>query len=137
MFNLLKTIWNFFTFWIKIEGKYKKIRDDETKKATSVSLGVRSIIQSVICGALTILALWGLSYCVANFTSGGSFIILTIIGIIATAFIALSLFVQGLIGGLLYMIYQLKLNRKAVGFVALIIWILVIVAVVVFAFLIF
>ncbi len=140
MFKLLKGIGNFFTFWVKIERKYKKIRDNEDKRAISISLGVRSIIQSLICGAITILALWGLSFCVANFASGfkeWGLPVLTIIGLAVTALAALSSFVQGVIGGLLYMIYQLKLNKRAVGYVALVIWILVIAAIAVFAFLIF
>lgn len=139
MFKLLKVIGNFFTFWVKIERRYDKIKGDETKRENSVSLGVRSVIQSIVCGALTVLALWGLSRCVANFTSGFShgLPVLTIIGMVVTAFCALALFVQGVVGGLLYMVYQLKLNKKAVGFAALVVWILVIAAIVVLALLMF
>lgn len=135
--HLLKAIGGFFTFWMKAGRKYRRLEEDENKRETSSSLGVRSIVQSVVCGALTVLALLGLYYCTENFVDigngGGIYPVLTIIGMVATAFIALAFFVQGVGGALVYMIYQFKLNKKSVRWVALAVWFLVIVAIVVFS----
>lgn len=135
--HLLKVIGGFFTFWVKASRKYRRLEENESKRETSSSLGVRAIVQSVVCGALTVLALLGLYYCTKNFVSigsdGGIYPIITVIGMIATAFIALAFFVQGVGGALVYMIYQFKLNKKPVRWVALAVWLLVIVAIIVFA----
>lgn len=140
---VFKWILNFFTFWLVINRKYKKLEQNEEKKEKSIYLGVRSIVQSLICGVLVVLFLWGLQACFSSFsditagTSSGGSAILSIIGIVATAIGAVSCFVQGVVGGLLYMVYQFKLNKKGVRWVALAVWILVMIAIVVFACLIF
>lgn len=130
------------TFWVRVSNKYNKLQQNEERRKTSISLGVQSIIQSVICGVFVVLCLWGLRFCVDHIQSiwagtvEGVFKglpILTIFGIVVFALAAFLFFVQGVIGGLLYMIYQFRLNARAVRWVALVVWILVIIAIFVFA----
>lgn len=144
--GLLSAIGSFFTFWIKAEYRYQKIKSNEQKKDKSVSLGVRSIIQSIICGVLVVLFLWGLVACIGHLSELNSgkvngvsqgLPIITILGMVFTAVGALVSFVQGVIGGLVYMIYQFKLNKRAIRWVALVIWVLVIIAIITLAIILF
>ncbi|MGN1060108.1 MAG: hypothetical protein ACI4QN_00095 [Candidatus Coproplasma sp.] len=141
--KLLQAISNMFSFWIRIEGKYSRIKNDEEKRDISVKLGVRSIVETIYSGILVILLLLGLYFCVNNLlnTRVGdgtySMPLLTIIGIIVCGVGALICLFQGMGGSLLYMVYQFKLNKKPVRWVALALWLAMIVAIIVFAIIVF
>ncbi len=136
---ILSGIGSFFTFWLRAGRKYKSLKNNEEKRDKSVSLGVRSIVQTLICGVLAVFCIWGLSFCAQNLnavltgSSDAGFPILSIIGVAAFGLATLALFVQGVIGGLIYLIYQFKLNKRAIRYVALVIWLLAIIALIVFA----
>lgn len=125
---IMKHVWDFFTFWTKIRFKYERLSKDEEKKKSSIKLGIWSICETLVGAIITALALWGMLLCV-NAMGNNSFI-LPLIGAIVTAVLALTALVRGIIGGLLYMIYQLKLNKRAIGYIALALWLLAIGAVI-------
>lgn len=133
--KILKMIGKFFTFWNSISLKYDKLKNNEEKREKSVNLGVQSIVQTILFGILAFLAAWGFCICFKNFVSPDSvnswWPVFSILGFIVCGPVALVSFVEGMIGGLLYMIYQFKLNKRAIRWVALAVWIFVFVAVVV------
>lgn len=131
--KILELFFRFLFFWTPIARKYEMLKNDEERRPKSVTMGVRSIIQSVLCGIFTVLALIGLSFCIQNFTGNGQMPIFTIIGGVAAVVAAVALFINGVIGGLIYMVYQFKLNKRAIRWIALAVWLVVIVAVIVFA----
>lgn len=128
----MRTLGGILLFWVKAGRRYEKLKNNEEKRDKSVSLGVRSIVQSVICAALAIVALLGLHFFLENLngTLDSFGPILSLLGVIVTAVLALALLIQGIFGSLVYMVYQFKLNKQPMRFVALIVWILAIAAVV-------
>lgn len=141
--KLLQAISKAFSFWIRVEGKYSRIKNDEEKRDISVKLGVRSIVETIYSGVLAILLLLGLYFCVNNLLNirmgDGTYgmPLLTILGIIVCGMCALICLFEGMGGALLYMIYQFKLNKKPVRWVALAVWLAMMVAIIVFAIIVF
>lgn len=132
--KVLKAIGKFFTFWNSISLKYDKLKNNEEKREKSVNLGVQSIVQTILFGALAFFAAWGFCICFKNFVSpegvSSWWPVLSMIGFIVCGPVAVVSFIEGIIGGLLYMIYQFKLNKRAIRWVSLAVWILVFVAVI-------
>ncbi len=133
---------DFLRFWLRTERRYKKIRNDEKLRPNSVRLGVQSITESIVFAVLVSLCIWLLSLCAENYQSvsagaGGRLPVLSIIGMAAAAIAAFILFVRGMIGALICLVYQFKLNRCAVRWIALIVWILAIAGIIIFAAMIF
>ena len=123
----------FFTFWTHIGVQYAAIKNNEERREKSVYLGVRSIIQTLICAALTVGLLIGAVALVGLLEGEAALLfIFIIVGIVACLIGALSTLVQGVIGGLLYMIYQFRLNKRPIRWVALGVWIAAVVGMIVF-----
>lgn len=123
----MKGITSFFAFWLSASNTYHRLKDDEAKRPVTVRMGVVSIIQSVIACAFTILGLWGFITCLNYIGSeGATSFILPLFGVIISAAVAITAFLRGFVSALIYWIYQLSLNKRAVGFVALAVWILAI-----------
>lgn len=129
-------IGRFFAFWTRATRRYDKLKNDERLRESSADLGVRAIVRSLICGALFCGFIWLAALCVKDFQSvqaGNGGTLLSILGIVVGLLGAFFTFVQGAIGGLIYLVYQFKLNRKPVRWVALAVWLIVVVGTVVFA----
>lgn len=114
---------NIIRFWEKADRKYNKIKADEAQKETSVSLGVRGIIQAVLSAVVVALFVFGGVFCATKieFELAG---LLYLLGTIIAFLCGLAILVQGLVGALIFIIYQMKLNKRAIGWIALIIWFL-------------
>lgn len=134
--SLFKLLGSFLTFWTRISCKYDRLRANDLTRDKSIALGVQSVLQSVLCGGMSVLSLFGVYYCIYGFTHG-TLPIFSLIGLFVCAVAAVAFFVQGVIGALIYMIYQFKLNRRGVRWAALIVWFLSIAAICVSAYLIF
>ena len=107
-----------------VSRNYDKIKDSD-KRDTSTRLGALSIICTIVGAILTALFAWGFLASVQAF-SGDSLlsVILAVLGVvICFAGIIASVF-DGILKGLMYWIYQMKLNKRAIGKVALVLWIL-------------
>ena len=133
---MLKALGSFLTFWTRISCKYDRLRANDIKRDRSIALGVQSILQSILCGGMSVLSLFGVYYCIYGF-SHGTLPIFSLIGLFVCAVAAVAFFVQGVIGALIYMIYQFKLNRRGVRWAAFVVWFLSIAAVCASAYLIF
>lgn len=128
---------SFLLFWVRAGRKYSKIREDERLREKSVRLGIRSIVQSIACAALMVLSIWLLTTCLGNLQGSDNSFILNIAGVIIGAGCAVALLIQGMVGSLIYLVYQFKLNRRPVRWIGLAIWIAALVAVIVIAVLLF
>lgn len=115
---------DFLLFWLTISEKYDRMKNDPDKQ-DSVLLGVSSIIMSIV-GVLSAVGFAYLAY--LCFTVEGLAIILTFLFGIACVIAAVLCFFQLLVASVFYAAYQIKLNGKVIGKVALAISILMIVA---------
>lgn len=114
---------NIIHFWEKADRKYNKLKADEEKRETSASLGMRGIIQAILSAAVVVLFVFGGVFCFSKteFELAG---LLYIIGGVISLLCGLAVLVQGFFGALFYVIYQMKLNKRAIGWISLVIWIL-------------
>ena len=108
-------LFNFFLFWLRASEKYDRLESDPSKRDSAI-LGVESILMSIF-GILTAAGLAWLAY--ICFTVDGLAVILTFIFGIASAIGAILCFFQLLVASIIYAAYQMRLNDRAIGKVAL------------------
>ena len=122
----LSQILGIIKFWSEISFQYERIKSDPERREKSVFLGVRSIIQTIICAALAAASLYGGIYLLAHFSGavyGPITLVFWIAGIALLFAAAVVSVLTGIVGGLLCMIYQFRLNKRAVRWIALAVWI--------------
>ena len=115
----MKGLGSFISFWSQVSNQYARLAANEEKRARSVRLGVTAIILAVISAALVVLSVWGLGTAVGLISDSpivGIVVLLLCIGV------AITFLTRGMINALLYAIYQLRLNKKAIGWLALVVW---------------
>ena len=105
--------WENILFWLSIGDKYTSIKNNSEKRDTSVSMGTTSLILSIV-GAIATYGLTFVAY--FCFTDGG---IGKIIGGIFAALVAVTCFIYMLIASVVHAAFQVKLNKKPIGKVAL------------------
>ncbi len=117
---MFKAFWKFFAFWSHIQTQYSKIKADEEKAKSSSKLGTTAIILSVISAIIVVGAAFG-TLKLFDYMNNSSFII-GLIGLLVCIAALLIAFVQGVLGSLFYSIYQMKLNKKPIGWISLVVW---------------
>lgn len=115
-----------FMFWVRTSNEYDRIKSDPEKRAKSVSMGVQSLILSILGTVLTVASAVGAFACFSSGTDSLSGLLLLFLGIIL-ALAALSIFIEMVLASIVYAVYQMKLNKRAIGVVALVINLLLIV----------
>ncbi|MCH5158448.1 MAG: hypothetical protein J1F33_04525 [Clostridiales bacterium] len=127
----LTAIFGFLRFWTSISNQYERIKSDPVRHERSVSMGVRSIIQTVLCAVLAAASFYGGIF-VATYFIGAVYEVITLVfwiaGLVAMFLVSAMSVIMGIFGGLLYLIYQFKLNKRAIRWVALAVWIIAVVA---------
>ena len=113
-----------FARFINLNVKYNRISQDAERKQKTVYFGVYSIVVSILVGALFVLLMWGLLACLNALDGGGLSVILLYVFIAIIAVTELVLFAQYVCGGLLGVIFQLRCNRKAIGWIALAVFVI-------------
>ena len=119
----MRHLFHFLTFWIKISNKYDRLNGDPAKQ-NSVSLGVSSILMSIF-GIISAVGFAYLAY--LCFTVVDLAIIVTFIFGILFAISAVMCFFQLSVASMIYAAYQLRLNKRPIGIIALIISLILIV----------
>lgn len=117
---------NALSFMFRVQTNYGRIKANEELRAKSVRLGVISIICSSVGAVLGAVFLWGLITsigAVSGGTTSGGEVFVHIFWLILCIAGTLTSLVQGTFNGLMYMIYQRKLNKLSIGTAALIVWI--------------
>ena len=113
----MKGLLDFILFWLTISDKYERLKKNPDKQDSAI-LGVTSLIMSIV----GVIAAVGFSYLAyLAFTVDGLTIILTFILGIAAVLAAVLCFFQLLVASIIYAAYQMKLNNRAIGKVALIV----------------
>ena len=120
----MKGLFRFLLFWVTVSDKYDRLKDDPDRQ-DSVRLGVTSILLSVF-GVILAVGFAYLAY--LCFTVEDLAIILTFIFGVICAISAVVCFFQMLVASIFYAAYQLRLNIRPIGIVALVISLLFLVA---------
>ena len=114
-------LFNAFLFWISVSRKYDVLKENPVQRKNSTRLGVTSLIMS-IAGMICTVGFAFLTYlCFTGMDGAGLAGIFILIGGIICAAASLAFFVDLVLAGLVYAIYQMKLNRRPIGLVALIV----------------
>lgn len=118
----MKGLWNIFFSFSGIHGKFLRLKDTE-EGDNAVGFGVRGIVYAVLSAAMLTVC-----YFAFQMTFAGDWtVVLGFILLVVGAAGALLFFLHGIYSTLL----QMKLNRKAVGFLSLIFQIAVVAAAIV------
>lgn len=115
----MKTLFKMFTFWVNLKVRYETIAKDPERKEKSVYFGVRSIISSIFSAIVIALSIWGIFACFNALNTDSFNMILAWIFIVLLAVIALTALFNGFVAALISTMYQLRLNKKPIGWVAL------------------
>lgn len=113
----MKNVLRIFMFWLGVSNRYDNLRRDPQKSATSVKLGVSSLIMSIVGIALTVGFAVLAYYCFSGMDTL-AFLFALIAGIACVA-ASIGCFFHLVLASIVYAVYQLKLNKKTIGKVAL------------------
>lgn len=120
--------------WIILKNtrRYDRLKSDEEKKQSSQSLGVWSILSTVIGTICVVLSVWAISAMADKLGAVDSLeVLLIIFGLFLLVVLLVGLFLQLIVNGIICAILQMKLNKKPIGLISLILWLAIIVAAVV------
>ena len=109
----MKGFWQFFMYFSNLSLWYNRIANDPEKREKSTYFGVRSIISSLVGAIIIILCAFGISALMNNEN------VLTIVFIVLLAVAMISVLFECTLRGLVTMIYQLRLNKRPIGWIAL------------------
>ena len=118
---------NFIYDFLNVISKAHDIKNDEERRVKSVRFGITSIVFSVFAFAFAVCGAFLLSLLSGGNAEAILLFIFTIAGIAAAFGSAVMLF----IGALLRVIAQLTINRKPIGWIALALFVVCLVAAVV------
>ena len=119
MLKAIQGIFNFLFHVSKMRDKAKRIKEDEEKRQTSIRFGITSILYSLVATGLCFLGAW----LFISFMDSGLVLFTIILGI--------GLMLSGVVlffWALVAMILQFTINKKWIGWLALLIFIAGIVA---------
>lgn len=123
----IRWMWKFFESFLDIKSEYKDIKSGEDRKS-NVKFGVKSILYSVLFLVLVsggiALGYWSLTMFDSLAIIFGIILLITAIGLL---FYSITYFILALVA----CIMQLIINRRAIGWIALAIILLIVSAVVV------
>lgn len=119
-----EALYKLFLFWIRISNKYDRIKADEQKRDSDVSLGVTGLLLSIL-GILFTVGFGYLAYlCFTNTGAWGwIFAVVAIICVLA----AIACFIEMVLASVFYAAYQMRLNKKRIGLAALIVSLVIII----------
>ncbi len=117
----MKNFWNFIMYFTNMSVRYDRIVSDPNRREKSVWFGVQSLVASLFGAAVIILCAFGISALMKEDN------IVTLVFIILLVVIMLVAILECRVRGLISMMYQLRVNKKPVGWIALAIWIVALV----------
>ena len=135
----MRVFGHIFLFWRAVGRDYEDMKNDPEKQPKSVRLGVGSLIMSIVGAALTLLFVFLALKCLSGSAfkdlTGGEALaaalvlpLFIIIGAILCIAFAAGCYLRLVVGSLLYAVYQRRLNKRAIGTVALVVGILLCIA---------
>ncbi|MDE6240968.1 MAG: hypothetical protein K2M08_00940 [Anaeroplasmataceae bacterium] len=114
MLKILNGLMNFLFRVSKMKDKANRIKQDEEKRETSIYFGIESIAYSVLSTGMCVLGAWLFK----NFLDTSLVLFIIIIGI-AFMLGGITLFIWALVGWIL----QLSINKKWIGWLAILVFI--------------
>ena len=117
---MLHGLLGLIAFWSRLSDRYNRICA-EGRADKSVYFGVRAIISMVISAVLIVGIVAGVYYVLL--LTDTLLVVFAIIIAVALGIGGLLAMLNGVIGSLVCVIYQLRLNRGPIGWVALALWI--------------
>lgn len=113
-----------------VSWKYRQLKENPEKKDKSVKLGVSGLIESICYGVIACLLIFLLKYAMNQKSTGSLSGILfgVLIAIIAVVLFAC---LVGEIFSIVNIIYQFKLNKRSIRWVALAIWLVMIAVIII------
>lgn len=125
----MKFIHDVLMFWLDLSVHKDHITSDPERRRNSNYFGIRSIISSLLGFIVAALCGWG--FFALSGTGDGLGVILVIILMVILALMAILSFLQGIVQGFVCFIYQLRINKKPIGWVALAIWLVLLLTVII------
>ena len=120
----MKGFWQFFLYFNHLSVWYNRIVNDPDKREKSVYFGARSIISSLVGAIIIILCAFGISALMNNENA------LTVVFMVLLAVAMISVLFECTLRGLVTMIYQLRVNKRPIGWIALTVFVVSFVAMV-------
>ena len=120
----MRNLWELFMFWIRISNRYDRLKNSP-KAETSVKFGVTSLLLSIL-GIFFTVGSAALAY--TCFSVDGLEAVVAVIGGVICILAAIMFFVQMVLASIVYAAYQMRLNKRPIGIVALIVSLFIIIA---------
>ncbi len=115
----MKGIFKVLNFWANLRFRYDTIAKDPERKEKSIYFGVRSIISSIFSAIVIALSVWGIFACSNAMNADSLNAIVAWVFIVLLAVITFTALCNGFVSALISTVYQLRLNKKPIGWVAL------------------
>lgn len=104
--------------------KYKQIREEPERKATTSYFGIYSIVTAIVTGGLFVLCVWGVIALINNVDNAGIGTLLMWAFVALLVILILFLLAQYIFGGLLGVVYQFRCNSRPITWIALVVFVL-------------
>ena len=114
-------LYKVFLFWVDVSLKYDKIKSDPEKCETDVSLGIRSLVMSIVGTVATVGCAFLTTRCILGLDGSGLGVLLLILGAIICGAATVAFFVDLVLASVVYARYQLKLNKRKIGAASMIV----------------
>lgn len=112
------------SWMLYVSNKYSKIEREPGRKERTVFFGVYSILMSVLTAGLFVLCAWGIFAMVESINENGLAVFIWFLFIIGLAVGMLVLLIENIMGGLIAIIYQFRCNRRPIGYIAIVVYII-------------
>lgn len=113
-----------WSWLLTLSRKYTQISSEPERKANTVFFGVYSIVMSILMAGLFVLCAWGIYALADALDSSGLGVLLMWVFIAILFLCALTILAEHIFGGFMGIIYQFRCNRKPIGYVAIVVFIL-------------
>ena len=116
---------------LKSSVKYKEISADPTRKANTSYFGISAIIASIVTAGLILLCVWGVIALINGMDDAGIGSLLMWVFVAILIICAIFMLAEYIFGGLISVIYQFRCNRRPISWIALVVFILTLTAMIV------
>lgn len=116
---------------LNLSVKYNRICQEPERKNTTAYFAVYSIVVSIVSGGLFLLSVWGVIALMGAMDSAELGALLMWVFVAMLIIVALFLFAEYILGGLMGVVYQFRCNRRPIAWIALGVYIITAAAMVV------
>ncbi len=110
-------------YYFHQRSKFLSIKKNPEKREKSVYFGVRALFRTIILAGFTALFAVGLIYCIKAMSNQNLGVLLAIIGVVTCGILLFYSTISLIFSCPLDIYYQIRLNKRAIGWVALTIYV--------------